>query len=263
MIEGYCEPDEKIAAMLADHKLKPLKQYDDFNTYETNGSKVQGLWISGSKAGHIATVFLKKIAKTAPEGQAGIQSQIDKIKHRMVRGRELDREKVYARILESLKVHPSQKKSFEEKMIPDEEVMLWFIVFDKAGYHVKDELLRVLGVSKENPEKMYHALKTLKAEERAFMLRRVMMDQYGGNYPNSNYGFIIQKIAAGYGDIKISDFEKDQSEICEKRESRAKARIAELKKAADALKATPKEKEATKPKPKSKSKPNNKVKKRA
>lgn len=30
------------------------------------------------------------------------------------------------------------------------------------------------------------------------MLRRVMLDQYGGNYPESDYGFIIHKIAAGY-----------------------------------------------------------------
>lgn len=233
--DGYAEPDENIITILTEHKLKPLKQHDDFNTYDSGGSKVHGLWISGSKAGHVTPVFLKKIVKEVPQGQAGLQAQVEKIKYRMERGRELDREKIYAKILEALKIHPSQKKNFDEKMIPDEEVMLWFIVFDKGGYHIKDELLRTLGVTKENPEKIYNALKTLKAEERAYMLRRVMMDQYGGNYPESDYGFIIQKIAVGYGDIDIASFEKEQGEICEKRESRAKAKVIELKKAGDIL----------------------------
>lgn len=233
--EGYSEPDEKITKMLDEYKLKVLKQYDDFNTYESEGAKVKGLWVTGTKAGHISVVFLKKAAKTVPQGPEGIPVQIEMIKHRMERKRELDGEKVYAKILEALKVHPSQKKNFGEKMIPDEEVMLWFIIYDKGGYHIKDELRRVLGVSKDDPEKMYNAVKTLKAEDRAFILRRVILDQYGGNYPDSIYGFIIRKIAAGYGDIDIAGFEREQRAICEKREIRARERIADLKRTSKVL----------------------------
>jgi ParB/RepB/Spo0J family partition protein len=250
--DGYSEPDEKIVATLTEHKLKPLKQHDDFNTYDSGGSKVQGLWISGSKAGHVTPVFLKKAVKEMPQGEAGLQAQVEKIKYRMERGRELDREKIYAKVLEALKIHPSQKKNFNEKMIPDEEVMLWFIIFDKGGYHIKDELLRALGVSKDSPERLYSALKTAKAEERAFILRRVIIDQYGGNYPDSNHGFIITKIAAGYGDIDIASFEKQQAEICEKRESRANARIAELKKTSDVLQKVKQEPKTSKRKSKGK-----------
>lgn len=233
--EGYGEPNEKISQMLEEHKLKPLRQYDDFNTYDTGGAKLKGLWINGSKAGQVATVCIKKSPKQAPQGPEGLPVQIEKIKHRMERGRELDREKVYAKILDALKDHPSQKRNFGEKMMPDEEVMLWFIIFDKAGYHIKDELLKVLGVSKEDPEKLYKAIKTLKPEERAFMLRRVILDQYGGNYPDSAYGFIIQRIAAGYGDIDIAGFEKEQDAIAVKRETRAGERITELKRAGKML----------------------------
>ncbi len=238
LTEGYHEPVEKITRMLEEHQIKPLKQYDDFNTYESGGTKVKGLWICGNNAGHVSEVYLKKITKAVPQGVEGIPVQIEKIKHRMVRNRELDNEKVYAKILEALKVHPSQKKNFGEKMIPDEEVMLWFIVYDKGGYHIKDELRRVLGVGKDDPERMYTAIKTLKAEERAFILRRVILDQYGGNNPNSTYGFIIRKIAAGYGDIDIKGFETEQQAICEKRETRARERIAELKRTGKLLEDT-------------------------
>jgi len=56
-----------------------------------------------------------------------------------------------------------------------------------------------------------------------------MMDQYGGNCPDSPYGHIIYRVAKAYGDIDIPGFEKEQAEICAKREERAKTRIKELK----------------------------------
>lgn len=233
--EGYHEPSEKVAQMLADQKINVLKQYNDFNTYESAGRKVKSLWISGSKAGHLATVTLKKEQKEVPAGKEGIAAQIEKIKFRMARGKELDREKVYQKILEALQNHPSQKKSFGQKLVNDEEAMLWYVVYDKAGYHLKEEFHKTLHLSRENAEKLYTSIKTMKPEDKAYMLRRVMMDQYGGNYPNSPQGLIIQKIATAYGDIDIAGFEKEQKEISEKREARSKERIGELKRAHDAL----------------------------
>jgi hypothetical protein len=55
-----------------------------------------------------------------------------------------------------------------------------------------------------------------------------MLDQYGGNFPESNFGHIIYKIAADYRDIDIAAFENEQHEIRDKREARAKSRIKEL-----------------------------------
>jgi ParB/RepB/Spo0J family partition protein len=238
LMEGYQEPNEKISKMIEEHKIKPLKQYDDFNTYETGGTKIKGLWITGNHAGHLSEVYLKKTAKAAVQGVEGIPVQIEKIKQRIERNRELDGEKVYAKILEALTNHVSQKRSFNKKMIPDEEVMLWFIILDKAGYHIKSDLLRVLGISKDNPEKIYQAIRESKPEDKAYILRRVMLDQYGGNYPTSSYGFIVQKIAAGYGDIDIKGFEKEQQAICAKREMRANERIVELRRVSKGIEKT-------------------------
>lgn len=230
--DGGYAPAEEIAKMLADHKIKVLKEYNDFNEYNNGGTKVKGLWISGDKAGHVGTVYLTKRAKEVPGNAPGNEKVlIGKIQHRMERAKELDREKVYAKILESLHKHPTQKKDHSKKMMADEEVMLWYIIFDKAGYKLQNELTRFIGLTKSSPEKFYNLLKKMKPEHKAYMLRRVMLDQYGGNHPESDYGFIIHKIAAGYGDIDISAFEKEQKEICEKREARAKVRIKELQKA--------------------------------
>jgi hypothetical protein len=114
-------------------------------------------------------------------------------------------------------------------MLPDEEAFLWFVIFDKAKWDLKPELKKVIGVTKDTPEKLYNALRNLSADKKAFILRRVMMDQYGGLYSNSEYAFIIKKIAKSYGDVDINGFEKEQEEIRLKRETRAKERIATLK----------------------------------
>jgi len=233
-LSDHSEPAEEVSMMLAEQKITALSEYRDFSQHTTGGSKVKGLWISGNKAGHMATVFLKKEEKTLPKGaKENTQLQIEKLKQRITRGKELDREKVYAKILESLQKHPSQKKGFNRKLMPNEDVMLWFIVLDKAGYRIKDDLMKFLGAAHNNPEKVYEQLKKIKAEDKAFMLRRVMLDQYGGNYPDSNFGHIIYKIASDYRDIDIAAFENEQNEIRDKRETRAKSRIKELQNSKD------------------------------
>lgn len=218
--------DEEINKILTEYKITPLREYDDFHTDSSQGKKVSGLWICGTDAGKIETVSLKKEVKELSDERPSMK--IQKIEHRMERGKELDEEKVYAKILESLTSHPSQKKNFSKKLMPDEEVMLWFIIYDKASYHITDELERSMGMKSDKPEKMYEAIRKLKAEDKAYLLRRVMMDQYGGNYPRSLHGFIMKKIAASYGDIDITGFEKEQGEIASKRETRAQARIKDL-----------------------------------
>jgi ParB/RepB/Spo0J family partition protein len=230
-LTDYSQPEDEILDMLAEHKLLPLREHSDFYKGDIGGAKVKGLWISGPRAGHLDTVFLPKQSKATPKNEKEARKeQVEKIRFRMARGKELDREKVYGRILDTLHKHPSQKKGFDKKLLPDEEVLLWYIVFDKAGFNASGELARFLGVSdKRDPEKVYDALKNLKPEGKAFLLRKIMMDQYGGNYPDSPYGHIIYKVAKAYGDIDIAGFEKEQTEICAKREERAKSRIRDLK----------------------------------
>ncbi|MFN8333488.1 MAG: ParB/RepB/Spo0J family partition protein [Cyclobacteriaceae bacterium] len=229
-LASYHDPAEKIMEMLTEQKLTPLKEHTDFFTQKTGGSKVKGLWISGMKAGKVETVHLKHEIKEAAADKGNVKVVVAKIEQRLERAVELDGEKVYAKILESLKVHPTQKKTHEQKILKDEEVFLWYVIYDKAGFNVRESIDKTCGLNVNKPEKFYEKLKGLSQEQRAFMLRKVMLDQYGGIHPNSDYAFIIRKIAESYGDIDITAFEKEQQEIRDKREARAKDRIKSLKK---------------------------------
>lgn len=229
LLKDYNEPAEEVTTLLLEQQIKPLSEYGDFSQHKTGGARVKGLWISGGKAGHLVTVFLKKEEKSIEKNdKKNAQEQVDKIKQRMARGRELDREKVYAKILEAIHQHPSQKKGFNRRMTASEDVMLWFIIFDKAGYHIKDEVRKIVGLTKDDPEKLYDQIKKMSNENKAFLLRKVLLDQYGGNYPASNYGHIVYRIASEYKDINIAGYEKEQKEICDKRETRARERIKQL-----------------------------------
>jgi ParB/RepB/Spo0J family partition protein len=219
----YNGPIPEVAEMLEEHRIKPLKEYDDFNNNDRSGKKVKALWLSGNRAGFTQTIHIKEKSShvNAEEDETTV---VAKIQSRIKRGRELDQEKVYSKIIEALKNHPTQKID-SKKLQRDEEVFLWFIVLDKAGYGIKHALRKIIGTSKEDPARLYQQLKDLKPGKKALLLRKVILDQYSGIYPNSDYGYIIRKIAEGYGDIDIASFEKEQVEVQTKRESKAKERI--------------------------------------
>lgn len=228
LAERHDSIQQPIVALLAEHKAKVLEEYDDFYTNKREDTrKVKGFWLSGEHCGTIVDVYIKKAAEGKVEAESPEQIKA-KITARMKRFRELDEEKVYAKILAGLKDHPTQKK-VDNKLMKDEETFLWFLVMDKASYSVREEISRKLHIPLNDYEKKTKALAALTPEQRAFMLRRVMMDQYGSNMPTSDYGRIIRKVAEGYQDIDIKGFEAEQKEICDKRESRAKEKIKKLK----------------------------------
>lgn len=226
-LKNYSDPMPEVQAILDEHKVKPLKEYDDFNSYDKSGKKVKGFWISGKQEGHTTTIHIKSNCKNESvlNDSENVKSVIDKIHERTRRARELDQEKVHAKIINALKSHPTQKMEPNHKLIAEEEALLWYIVLDKAGFNVKREINRILGLNNKTPEKVFHTLKALKPQQKAILLRKVMLDQYAGIYPTTEYGYIVHKIAEGYRDIDIKSFQNEQSEIRTKREARAKDKI--------------------------------------
>lgn len=230
LLKNYADPLPEVQKLLDEHKVKPLKEYDDFSSHDKQGKKVKGFWISGREQGKLQTIHVRSSSKneSVNSDQQNLKQMVTKIQDRTKRGKELDGEKVYAKIIEALKSHPTQKKECKKKLLAQEETLLWYIILDKAGYHGKAELNKLLGLTKSSPEKTYKVLSSLKPEHKALLLRKVMLDQYCGIYPTSDHGFIIRKIAEAYSDIDIKGFEAEQAVIRAKRESRAKAKIQAL-----------------------------------
>ncbi|MCD9015213.1 ParB/RepB/Spo0J family partition protein [Parachryseolinea silvisoli] len=219
------EPAENIASILAGHKIKVLCEYDDFST-SGQGKKLKGLWVSGDSAGKIQSVVLKRPDKADENDPA---TQIAKITARIARGKELDQEKVYARVLKSLEGHKTQQNVVDLPLMRSEEALLWYVIYNKAGYSLTRKLDEVLKLDPEDPETFIQTLIALSSEQKAFMLRGVMLDQFGGNYPRSVHAHIIQHIASDYGDIDLAAFNREQLEIQNKREARQLEKIKVLR----------------------------------
>ena len=225
-IRAYSDPSEAIQQILDERSIKTLKEYDDFSG-DKGGTKTIGFWVSGNNTGTITTIYLKAKAKglngTEP---ATAKVEIAKIQQRVSRGTELDQEKVYAKILDAMQKHPNLKAT--KKMITEEEAFAWYIIYDKAGYNGKRQIEKHLKVPK-SPEKIFKFFSNLTSEQKGTLVRVVMMDQYGGNYPTHDHAILLRKVAEAYKDVPIAQFEKEQEEIRTKREDRAKQRIKLIK----------------------------------
>ncbi len=225
-----------IEKVLKDNKVKILER-GDFSEYSFGKvSKIKGIYINGEDLGKRVTVYVEqkgKAAKSSDPAKIDVEVAIANIKQRNKRAGELDGEKVYARILEGLKKHEAQRKiipnDFPFKVLDEEALFLRFIIWDKLAWSDKDDVAKTLKIKDNKPEDLYASLKKLTDRELSFVVRRVMMGQYGNNMPTSDAAYFIRKTAEAYDDIYVHQFEEEQKAIREKREERMKKRIQELK----------------------------------
>jgi ParB/RepB/Spo0J family partition protein len=229
--------DPEVQKALKDNKAKVLTSFETYS-YGDSKVKVKGIYINGDEVGKRATVYIKGSAATAGSKAApevvNVKEAIARINERLERAVELDDEKVYGRILEALKNHPTQENPDINYYNDAEEVFLNFVLYDKLSYSDKEEVAAKLKLPEDDGDedysaKLFSALKALDTADRMFLLRRLMLGSYGGNMPHMNYPFFIRKIAEGYKDIPIAQFTADQEAARVKREASAAKRIAALK----------------------------------
>ena len=226
--------DPAIEKVLKDNKVKIL-EHNEYSTYSYGAqAKIKGIYISGENLGKRETVYVNKPAKSKGNDQekVNVEVAIANIKQRNTRAAELDGEKVYARILEGLKIHKAQTlvspNDFPFAALDELKIFMRFIVYDKLGYN-QDDVEKILKIKSDKPADLYKCLKNLTDQQLMFMVRQVMLGQYGGNMPESDHAYFIRKVAEAYADIPIDEFEAEQKAIREKRDGRMKKRIQDLK----------------------------------
>lgn len=232
-------------------KIKTLKEYDDFKTSDWDSSyqiKSRGFYLTGWDQGKVKTIYLKGKKTSAAKGTSGkaaddgppVTVVIADIKERTKRAAELDHEKVHTRVVEALKKCDAFKQiDHKMKDMPEAEtVAMLFILFNDCPHSLQRDIVSKLklkgtngyGANEKAAKEFYNSLRELSAGELAYMVRRIMLENYPGTTAHSDRGFILRKIAESFTDIPIADFEKEQAEIRLKREQRATERINALSK---------------------------------
>lgn len=232
----------EIAKVLKENRVQTLKE---FSTWAGSGSrlKIQGIYVNGDHIGKKAEVYIEKVkadkdgVKKVQPGISDTKEALARIDERLERAIELDAEKVYARILEALKAHPSQKEPNISYYTQAEDAMLNYILLDALGYGDDDDVREKLNLPKEDdedheyPQKLFAALSKLDTADRMFLMRKVMLQhKFTANpRPTTPEAYFIRKVAESYKDIPITQFEAEQDEVRKKREANADKRKVQLK----------------------------------
>lgn len=251
LLDYRTNPDPDIEKVLSAHKIKPLT-HNDFQTYsgyskDSSFAKIKGLWISGDKIGQEQVVYStkQKAPKSAKKqvangsvtlSKAEVKETISGIQQRMKRAAELDQEKVYVRVIEALKKSDPFTKVTDVKATKTDEVMAVFLMLEHGGYSTADKFRKMLKLpsalsSGKNWKADYiEALENLSWHQKLSICRIVMLDQFARQATNVNTveGQLLMRAAKEYGGVDVDAFEREQKEIADKREARAKQRIKEL-----------------------------------
>lgn len=232
------EVDPEIDAALKASKVKVLKHTDyATHSHDKYKVKVKAIYINSDNVGKRVTVFKEgsvKAGDKATPDQVDSKEAIARINERLERAIELDQEKIYEKVLDALKNHPTQSEPDITYYNTAEDAFLNFVLFDKLHSWEKEEVSAKLKLPEDDGDEDYSsqlflALSKLDTGDRMYILRKVMLSSYVGNMPKSDYAFIIWKVAEAYKDIPIAQFEAEQMVVRKKREANAAKRIEALK----------------------------------
>lgn len=234
------DPDPILAKVLKDNGIIPLRADKDFSRWGwDDDKKVKGLYVSGDQVGKTEKVYLKVSFETTngkDTKNVTTKNAIARIEARVKRGEELDAEKVYTKILDALKEHPTQSTLTLEYYNASEDAFLNYILLDALGHYenVLEELGIKPGKGREFDDKTLFAIcSAMDTATRLYILRRVMVEKYGALNLNpfspQHHRYFLRQIAEGYKDIPIADFESEQAVIAENRRANAEKRIEKLK----------------------------------
>jgi len=234
-----------------------LKAYDDaekdfqkelaaYNKKVESGNYFKFFFISGTWAGHYGYMTKAKsnnaidasgkVKKDVKITQADIKSEIDRIKDREKRAKELDEEKTTPKIFELLeKETPLFTDAAGAKLQDCELRALILILMDHGGY-MMDEPEEAIGWDQTNPEMLIDFLKAKSTAELQVIIniltRLVVLAKFTpGNHArpssNDNAASFIE-ITDHYNPEGVAQILNEQYEVAEKRSVRTKARLENL-----------------------------------
>lgn len=229
-------PTTEIVETLNKLDIQILEEYKHYWEWSTGGPKVEIFYISGNKVGQFKEVYLKKqTADSTVHNGTGTYTEIQRLEDREKRAKELDEEKVHAKILEELAqffksntiVNIELEQSFFDAML------LYMAVLKSPIWTLFEELKNMdypLEKEYKSMDKLLQDMQSLTIEQKKQILLRIMYREFRNTTSGTGlHGQIIRHLAAAHPKIDVTGIQKAQDEIAEKRGKRVAEKIAELK----------------------------------
>ena len=187
----------------------------------------KGFWVNSAAMGRIVDINLKTASGNAAD--SNLSTNLEALKQKLKRGRELDAEKVQKKISDDLFT-----ESFftDEPLIGKENRVLTCLVFDQLQWSQKISLAKRLGYDGKDDWKASDYAKDriqeLTEKDFAYMVRLWIHQQYRNAIPPGHGAEAVRSLALHYIPEQIAKHELDQEGIRDRREERLNQRIKQL-----------------------------------
>lgn len=235
--KDYADQDDYLNALDV-QKDKYQKAFDKWEA--GNKTKTPGFMMNGSKRGHYI-YFEETAKKAAAVGDINANKtkvEYETLKAKMIRGRELDDEKVMGAYVG----HIRNDVKLTGVNFPDtfalselETTALFCIAYQKGDYSYQRQLRQLLLPNSESMNgseqeyKMFDAIHKASPEVRAFIARNAIFNTFSSVTPNNLNGGVMFGLSGEWEPEKYNALREQQNIIRERRESKQKLRLNELK----------------------------------
>lgn len=163
-----------------------------------------------------------------------LQAEIDRIKDREKRAKELDTEKVLLATHEQFTKETDATGAVSKmKLTADDQIAARLIIYQSLAYSVRHQVDEVLFGKKESVlnsnEKLYQRLANLSNGEFSYLIRQALMVKSESKYPTQVAGYALLQVAKASG-TDVAGIQKAQNTKAETRQEKLKQRINDLQK---------------------------------
>ena len=231
------ELSKKVGQLVKSHKVPVLAQYKDFyNHFEKKGkNKLKAIWLNGDDFGKttfIEVVEEKEEVRAKKMVDCTPKEQIDKIEIRENRSKELDAEKVYTNIMNSLNDSPELNKVDFLKTTDIDKAMQRLLIFNSLSWEVKEKAFKMIkhDFSKSRTKKNITAYFLKFSEEQmTYLVRKSVFEQYSKMLRAADGTLLLRLFAEQCKSVPVVEIEAAQKDIAIKRQEKQKERIEVLK----------------------------------
>lgn len=221
---------------------------DELKEYEKNikgGKHLKGLLEKGGQFFHVyfnlerprrssyesnsRGVSMKSVQEAIKAGTATtelLDSALDGIKHREVRAKELDRDKVQVTVHRQVEEKACDLATIAG-LTESDQVAARLLVYQSLDYNSRQTVNAIL--FKKVKDVNFGALKKLSDKEYSYLIRMALAGKSESKYPTNETGITLYKVAEGAG-IDVKQIEKEQEEKAKTRGERVKERVKDLQK---------------------------------
>lgn len=242
-IEDYDSEEEMKESFATEMKEyeSELNEYNialaKFNAGATKAKKA--FIVSGSDRGTYKYIELKSqkgnAAGAAHDPEEAIKAQRANIQQKLTRGRELDNEKVMAKLIDHCKKLPLLE-SFEVPSFDSDMNALVLLAYDSLGYsqftkdiHEKIGLPRDFYAYSNGGQKLYDAIANASPEVKALIIRRALFNKYGNVSHAGTSWAVLTTAAKDWCPEEFNTYMLQQEEIRARREAKLNKQLEDLK----------------------------------